>query len=112
MPHPYPLDAPLTNGSLRTILALALRGAANALSWEALADTPERATETTPHSAYERTGRLTLNVAEAAEVLGVGRGLIYELVGSGQLASIKVGERRLVPVSALEDFVAEGATSP
>jgi len=105
-------DAPLTNRSLRTILAVALQGAADALRSEATVEAPMRITETAPQSAYERTGRLTLNVAEAAEVLGVGRGFMYELIGSGRIASIKIGKRRLIPVLALEDFVAEHASSP
>lgn len=41
---------------------------------------------------------------EAAEVLGVGRSTAFDLVASGQLASVRVGRRRLVPVSALREF--------
>lgn len=49
--------------------------------------------------------RLLLTVPEAAMRLGLGRSLIYQLVMSGELASVKVGRARRVPVSALEQFV-------
>lgn len=41
---------------------------------------------------------------EAAEALGIGRSTAFELVASGALASVRVGRRRLVPVSALREF--------
>jgi excisionase family DNA binding protein len=41
---------------------------------------------------------------EAAEALGIGRSTAFELVASGQLASVRVGRRRLVPASALREF--------
>lgn len=45
-------------------------------------------------------------VDEAAEALRISRSVIYELIRSGQLRTVKVGRRRLVPVQALEDYVA------
>ena len=41
----------------------------------------------------------------AAERLGVGRSKVYELMGSGQLRSVKLGKRRLIPESALIAFI-------
>lgn len=35
----------------------------------------------------------------------LGRSKIYELLASGQLGSVKVGRRRLVPAVSLEEFV-------
>jgi excisionase family DNA binding protein len=35
----------------------------------------------------------------------LGRSKIYELLASGELGSVKVGRRRLVPARALEEFV-------
>ncbi|GAB3920236.1 hypothetical protein GCM10011575_44100 [Microlunatus endophyticus] len=49
------------------------------------------------------------SVNEAAEALRLSRELLYELIRSGQLRSIKVGRRRLVPVSAVTEFVEGGA---
>jgi hypothetical protein len=35
---------------------------------------------------------------------------VWDLVGTGQLRSLKVGRRRIVPVSAIEEFLErEGA---
>lgn len=50
--------------------------------------------------------RLLLSVVEAAERLGIGRTLMYELLGSGQVESVHVGRLHKVPVGALEAFIA------
>ncbi len=46
------------------------------------------------------------DVDEAAEALRLSRSLLYELIRSGQLRTVKAGRRRLVPVSALAEYVA------
>lgn len=50
--------------------------------------------------------RRVLRVEEAAELLGVGRSLVYDLIRDGRLRSFKVGSRRLVPVAAVDELVA------
>jgi excisionase family DNA binding protein len=45
-------------------------------------------------------------VDEAAEALRISRSVIYELIRSGRLRTVKVGRRRLVPVQALDEYVA------
>ncbi|NUU15809.1 excisionase family DNA-binding protein [Cellulomonas humilata] len=50
--------------------------------------------------------RILLTVVEAARRLGVGRSLMYELLGSGQVESIHIGRLHKVPIDALETFVA------
>jgi excisionase family DNA binding protein len=50
--------------------------------------------------------RLLLTVEEAADRLGIGRSLMYELIGRGQIASIRVGRLRRVPLESLTDYVA------
>jgi excisionase family DNA binding protein len=47
-------------------------------------------------------------VPEAAEVTGIGRSKLYELIKNGQLRSTKVGGMRLVPASALAELLAAG----
>lgn len=47
------------------------------------------------------TARATLTVTETAEVLRIGRSAAYEAVRAGQLPSIRIGRRVLVPVHAL-----------
>lgn len=48
-----------------------------------------------------------LTVTEAAEILKLGRTLVYELVLRGELKSIKIGRARRIPVSALDEFIAQ-----
>jgi excisionase family DNA binding protein len=46
--------------------------------------------------------RQTYSVDEAAIMLGISRWLAYELVKKGDLPTIPLGRRRLVPKSALD----------
>jgi excisionase family DNA binding protein len=46
-------------------------------------------------------GRLTLNVPEAARLLGISRTTAYALAKSGRLPTIRLGKRILVPRQAL-----------
>ena len=50
-------------------------------------------------------GALLLSVAEAAKALGVSRGSLYELVNAGEVKSIQIGRRRLIPRTALIEFI-------
>lgn len=58
-----------------------------------------------------RTQRLTMPVEEAGEMLGISRSLAYELVRRGELPSLRLGRRLVVPVRALEAMV-EHASEP
>ena len=42
----------------------------------------------------------------AAQRLGISRAKLYELMASGQLASLKIGSRRLIPDDELRRFIA------
>jgi excisionase family DNA binding protein len=53
--------------------------------------------------------KLAYSVEEACQALGIGRALTYELIMSGRLHSIKVGARRLIPSSALAEFLGGAA---
>ena len=50
----------------------------------------------------EKTDRATLNVDEAAILLGIGRAAAYQAVHRGEIPSIRVGARLLIPRQALE----------
>lgn len=50
--------------------------------------------------------KLLLTVEEVAERLGIGRTHAYGYVVRGDIASIKLGRCRRVPLAALEGFVA------
>lgn len=49
--------------------------------------------------------KLLLTPAEAASALGIGRSKLYELLSSGQLASVRIGACRRVPADALRAFL-------
>lgn len=49
--------------------------------------------------------RVTLTVLECAALLGIGERVVWELVGRGDLFSVKVKGRRLVPRSALDAYI-------
>jgi excisionase family DNA binding protein len=51
--------------------------------------------------------KLLLTMEEAAQALGLGRAFLYTLVMNKQIASVKIGRARRVPVSALETFIAQ-----
>jgi excisionase family DNA binding protein len=48
---------------------------------------------------------MTMSVDEASEALGISRSLAYELVRRGEIPSLRLGRRIVVPVRALDDLV-------
>ena len=44
----------------------------------------------------------TYTVSEAAKVLGIGRSAAYEAARSGEIPTIRIGKRILVPLPALK----------
>jgi excisionase family DNA binding protein len=52
---------------------------------------------------------LLLKPGEAADLLGVSRSTIYQLLGSGQVPSMRVGKLLRVPAAALQRWVNERA---
>ena len=48
---------------------------------------------------------ITVTVEVAVKLSSLGRTLLYELMNSGHIKSIKVGKRRLVNVASLEAFL-------
>ena len=49
-------------------------------------------------------GAVMVSVPEAAERLGVGTTKVKQLIASGQLASVTIGRRRLVPAANVRSF--------
>jgi len=54
--------------------------------------------------------RLCLSIPETARMLGISRGLAYELARSGQLPVLRLGKRLLVPRIALERMLSQPHT--
>lgn len=52
-----------------------------------------------------RTEPLVLTVKETAEVLQIGKALVYDLVRSGKLRSLRIGRKIRVPRSALAEYL-------
>jgi excisionase family DNA binding protein len=52
------------------------------------------------------TERLALSVEEAGTLLGISRDLAYDLVARGELPSVRLGRRLVVPRVALEETLA------
>jgi len=48
---------------------------------------------------------LLLSIERAGKELGIGRSLLYELLGARQLASVKIGRRRFIRRDELLRFV-------
>ncbi len=50
---------------------------------------------------------LLLKPGEAADLLGVSRSTLYQLLGSGEVPSVRVGKLLRVPAAALKQWVEE-----
>jgi excisionase family DNA binding protein len=53
--------------------------------------------------------RRALSVQETARVVGVSRATVYRWIEQKRLATLKIGARRLVPVTAIDALLAGGA---
>jgi excisionase family DNA binding protein len=62
---------------------------------------PEASSATTTLSALLSGDRLVVSVAEAGQLLGVSRAFAYELAARGELPTIRLGRRVVVPKVAL-----------
>jgi len=57
-----------------------------------------------PAEPRPRSERVLLTAEEAAEQLGIGRTLMYRLIRSGEVESIRVGRLRRVPTDAVRAY--------
>lgn len=49
--------------------------------------------------------RLAVTAEEAAEMLGIGRSAVYDLMRSHALLSVKIGRSRRIPMACLREYV-------
>lgn len=56
-------------------------------------------------SEEAQTEKLAVSVKDGAQMTGIGRDLMYQLVLSGDIPSFKVRSRRLISVAALRAYV-------
>ncbi len=59
------------------------------------------------HPAQERSPilPLLLTVKQTAELLGIGRSTLYELLDAGELRSVKRGASRRIPLKEVHDYI-------
>lgn len=65
-----------------------------------------RGTAAAEHPGDGQQDGLLLTVEETARRLRLGRTLVYRLISSGELESVKVGRLRRVPAECLPEYVA------
>ena len=70
-------------------------------------DAPSRAASGTSEDAASllRGERLALTISEAASLLGIPRALAYDLAARGELPSVRLGRRLVVPKVALMEMI-------
>jgi excisionase family DNA binding protein len=59
-----------------------------------------------------REGRLTCTVEEAAAFLGISRGRAYHCVRTGELRSVQLGRRIVIPHIAIDELLSGGPAAP
>ena len=64
------------------------------------------------HVAEKLMESATLSVEETAKVVGIGRNSAYEGVRTGEIPSIRIGKRILVPRIALERILENAGSQP
>lgn len=65
-----------------------------------------------PLPAQPRPERVLLTAEEAAEQLGIGRTLMYRLIRSGEVESIRVGRLRRIPTDAVRAYAVRLVGNP
>lgn len=55
--------------------------------------------------------KLTITVPEAALMLGISRGLAYEMAREGTLPALRFGRRMVVPLAAIKRLLLETDTT-
>ncbi len=53
---------------------------------------------------------LTVSVKDACRILSIGRTSPYDLMRSGEIKTIKIGRRTLIPTASLKHLVASAAS--
>ena len=59
-------------------------------------------------ASLKGSGRATISVEEAGELLGIGRGKAYDCVRNGEIPCLSLGRLKQVPVPALLRLLGEG----
>jgi excisionase family DNA binding protein len=52
------------------------------------------------------TNAIAFSIADAVKMSGLGRTMIYGLIGSGKIHAVKAGTKTLIPAASLHDYLA------
>jgi excisionase family DNA binding protein len=100
-----PAHRRLLNGGDELTIVRRRAAAVEALAVELVAEVQRLVVEVTELSERPASAALSVSVDEAAQLLGVGRTTVFTLLDEGAIRSVKVGNRRLVPRKALDEFL-------
>ncbi|MGH3769600.1 MAG: helix-turn-helix domain-containing protein [Pseudonocardiaceae bacterium] len=53
----------------------------------------------------ETTAKLAYGIDEGCSTLSIGRTAMFDLLRKGEIKSVKIGRRRLIPAASLEAYV-------
>ena len=53
--------------------------------------------------------RRAFSIVEAAQMCAISRATVYKLIEQNKLETVKIGSRRLVPLSAIDALLSAGA---
>jgi excisionase family DNA binding protein len=53
----------------------------------------------------DKLAKLAYSTEEACEALSIGRTVLFDLMARGDIVSVKVGRRRLIPVASLTAYL-------
>lgn len=70
---------------------------------------PEAPDQTVSPTTVTGVAPLCVRILVAAQMLGIGRTKVYELINAGELETIKLGESVLITTASLASFVARHA---
>jgi excisionase family DNA binding protein len=96
------MTEPLTEDGVRRLLVAIFRAASDVLSGESGDETPPAPSPAPREPNLTSGDRATLTVDEVAEILGISRGSAYEGCRRGEIPSLRVGRRIVVPAHQLQ----------
>lgn len=101
------MNEPLTEEGLSRVLAKVFRAAADALCEQADTSHPSLDSDDIPStvSTPDLGDRPTLTVPEVATLLGVSQWSVYELCRRGELPSLRLGRRIVIPTHRLRGYL-------
>jgi excisionase family DNA binding protein len=99
------MSEPLTEDGVRRVLVAIFRAAADVLSPESRNETALAPPPAPPGPNLILGDRATLTVEETAEILGIGRSAAYEGCRRGEIPSLRVGRRIVIPAHQLQAYL-------